>query len=131
MVQLLIVDDDEDDRDIFCEAVHEIAPAINCIVARSGQEALAGLRLHNLPTPNIIFLDLYMPGLNGFQCLREIKKDNAWQAIPVVIYTTSKLKEDQTEADALGAHFLTKPTSFKELCLSIESIFKKEMISLK
>ena len=93
---VLIIDDDEDDRDLFCIAVHEIEPRINCIMARNGEEALQGLRLE-YPKPHIIFLDLNMPRINGIQCLRELKKDRELQDIPVVIYTASNLDEDKEE----------------------------------
>ncbi len=73
MANVLIVDDDEDDRDLFCIAVHELEPKINCILARNGEEALQGLRLEKFPKPDLIFLDLNMPRLNGFQFLTGIK----------------------------------------------------------
>lgn len=120
-MNILIVDDDEDDRDLFCDAVHVVDPAINCIIARNGEEALNGLRSNHLPLPDLIFPDLNMPRVNGVQCLREIKKHNALHAIPVVIYSTSKLKEDKETTKNLGAiYFITKPSSLRELCDEIE-----------
>ena len=128
---VLIIDDDEDDRDLFCIAVHEIEPRINCIMARNGEEALQGLRLE-YPKPHIIFLDLNMPRINGIQCLRELKKDRELQDIPVVIYTASNLDEDKEEIKKLGVlYYITKPSSFKELCGIISNVFEKEMISTK
>ena len=79
MANVLIVDDDEDDRDLFCIAVHELEPKINCILARNGEEALQGLQLEKFPKPDVIFLDLNMPRLNGIQFLRELKKDSQLQ----------------------------------------------------
>lgn len=132
MARVLIVDDDEDDRDLFCVAVHEVESSINCIIARNGEEALCGLRSNDFPKPDLIFLDLNMPRVNGVQCLREIKKDRNLRNIPVVIYTTSKLKEDQEITKKLGAaHFITKPSSFKELCKLIEGVFFSELIISK
>ena len=120
MVYILIVDDDEDDRDLFCDAVNAVDSSIECIMARNGEEALEGLKSRILPTPDIIFLDLNMPRLNGMQCLRALKKDPLFEHIPVVIYTTSKMKEDKKAAIQAGAaDFVTKPTSLKELCETI------------
>ena len=122
MRHILIVDDDEDDRDIFCEAVHEVEPSIKCILARNGQEALNGLRFH-YPRPDMMVIDLNMPRIDGWQCLREIKNDRSLQNIPVVIYTTSKQEEYIAEANALGAdHYLVKPYGFRELCESVRQI---------
>ena len=130
-MNILIVDDDEDDRDLLTWAIHDIQPSINCIMARNGQEALKCLRSNKYPKPNLIFLDLNMPRLNGFLCLTEIKQDIFLQDVPVVIYTTSKLKEDEARARCLGAdYFITKPPTVVELQRSIEKVFAKELIHL-
>jgi len=132
MANVLIVDDDEDDRDLFCIAVHELEPKINCILARNGEEALQGLRLEKFPKPDLIFLDLNMPRLNGFQFLRELKQDIQLKGIPIVIYTASKHQEDLDETKELGAeHFFAKPNSFMELCQIVRDVFAKELIHLK
>ena len=132
MANVLIVDDDEDDRDLFCIAVHELEPKINCILARNGEEALQGLRLEKFPKPDLIFLDLNMPRLNGFQFLSELKKDVQLKGIPIVIYTASKNQEDLEETKGLGAeHFFAKPNSFMELCQIVRDVFAKELINLK
>jgi len=131
MVHVLIVDDDEDDRDLLTIAIHELDPNVNCILARNGEEALQGLRLQKSIKPDLIFLDLNMPRINGAQFLRAIKTDPSLREIPAVIYTTSKHLQDLEESKQLGAvHFLTKPSSFKELCKMIADVFAKEMIHL-
>ena len=132
MANVLIVDDDEDDRDLFCIAVHELEPKINCILARNGEEALQGLQLEKFPKPDLIFLDLNMPRLNGIEFLRELKKDSQLQLIPVVIYTASLQEKDLEEAKELGAeHCFAKPSSFKGLCKIVKDVFAKEMIRAK
>ena len=55
MVYVLIVDDDEDDRDLFCEAVNIVDPSIECIMARNGEEALEGLKSQILPNARYYF----------------------------------------------------------------------------
>jgi len=132
MVNVLLVDDDEDDRDLFCLAVHDLEPGFDCALARNGEEALQGLRMERFPKPHLIFLDLNMPRLDGLQFLREIKKDLLLQDISVAIYTTSKWEKDVEEAKRLGAaYFLTKPSSFRELCKLIADVFEKEMLRVK
>ena len=129
-MNILIVDDDEDDRELFCDAVNVVDPGINCIVARNGEEALNGLKSRHIPKPDLIFLDLNMPRINGVQCLREIKKDPVLHLIPVVIYTTSKLKEDKDITRKLGAvHFITKPSSLRELCDEIKFAMNKVKVA--
>lgn len=113
----LIVDDDADDIDFFCEAVHEIFTDAVCSVARDGEEALGLLRQKSGPLPDFIFLDMNMPRMDGKACLAELKKDDGLKHIPVVIYSTSSHPRDKTETLALGAdYYLVKATSFKKLC---------------
>ena len=55
MVYVLIVDDDEDDRDLFCDAVNTVDSSIECIMARNGEEALEGLKGKCLPHARYYF----------------------------------------------------------------------------
>jgi CheY-like chemotaxis protein len=130
MMNILIVDDDDDDRVLLAEALNEIRPNVDCINAGNGEEALKFLRLKACSRPDIIFVDLNMPRFNGLQCLRELKKDEQLQNIPVIIYTTSKLHTDKEQALKTGAcYFLTKPSSFKELCEILTEILNRTLNS--
>jgi CheY-like chemotaxis protein len=112
-----IVDDDPDDVDLFIEAVNEVDNSIICVSASDGYEALNKLRSGLMATPDMIFLDLNMPRINGKQCLVEIKKMESLSDIPVVIFSTSSFQNDIDETLRLGAScFLTKPSSFRDLC---------------
>ncbi len=118
--KILIIDDDSDDVEIFCEAIAEINPAIKCESAENGEEALRLLRNPFHDRPDFIFLDLNMPRMNGKQCLSELKKDPRLKDMPVVVYTTSKLDEDFQETARLGAMlFITKPTRLTKLVETI------------
>ena len=109
---ILLVDDDEDDRNLFFDAAREVDEAIVCVGTSNGQEALAYLRDPGNPLPDYIFLDLRMPGLSGQQCLVEIKEDARLMNIPVMIYTTSRNVRESIELKKLGAaHFMSKPIS--------------------
>lgn len=121
----MIVDDDDDDIELFCEALREIDQKIQCISAANGEEALNKLSKEDALLPDYIFLDLNMPRLNGKQCLRRLKNSLKLRDIPVIIYTTSKLKEDVEETKQLGASsFLTKPNRAKDLRTAITSILQ-------
>jgi CheY-like chemotaxis protein len=123
-ITLLIIDDDEDDRQFFMEVVEQINPSVISTQSSSGQEALHPLH-NNIALPDAIFLDLNMPRLNGFQFLEQLKKNERTSAIPVIIYTTSKQKEDIEEAKRLGAaHYITKPSCTKDLIKEIEFVLK-------
>lgn len=114
--KIMIVDDDEDDIDFFCEVINEIDGSYTCVTAANGEEALQKLRKGKTQLPDLIFLDLNMPRMNGKVCLQQIKKDSALQNIPVIIYTTSSHRQDKEETLQHGAaHFMTKPPTFDRM----------------
>lgn len=122
-----IVDDDIDDQDLFIEAVNEVDKSIQCISATDCEEALDLLKNRKIGKPDMIFLDLNMPRLNGKQCLAELKKESHLRDIPVIIYSTSSEKRDIEETTRLGAaHFLTKPNKFEELCKALSFVLSKD-----
>ena len=122
-----IVDDDIDDQDLFIEAVSEVDNSIECVSASDCEEALDLLKNKKIGMPDMIFLDLNMPRLNGKQCLVELKKEAHLAHIPVIIYSTSSEKRDIEETSRLGAaHFLTKPNKFEELCKAISYVVSKD-----
>ncbi len=126
---VLLIDDDEDDRSIFCEIVKEIYPGATCQLACTGIEAILALKTSSLSVPQMIFLDLNMPKMNGKQALVEIKKIPGIATVPIIIYSTSRLIKDTEELLALGAfYFLTKPTRAMDLKIAlqrtIEEVFR-------
>ena len=115
-VTFLLADDDADDKTLFCEALSEIDPAIVCHTASDGKEALAILSEKQIKKPNIIFLDINMPVMDGWQCLGKIKQDNYNKDIPVIMYSTSSYQRDIELALEGGAFcFFTKPSDYREL----------------
>jgi CheY-like chemotaxis protein len=119
---LVIIDDDEDDRDLFLYALAKVNPAVLCLTFADAEDALRDLNKASL-VPDMIFLDLNLPRLSGRQFLVELKKYPTLKNIPVVIYTTSSIEKDIEETKQLGAtHFLTKPYSIPELCKALSQI---------
>jgi CheY-like chemotaxis protein len=130
VMKVLIIDDDEDDRILLREALEEVGCRPECLEAHDGHEALKLLRHANYHKPEVIFLDLNMPRVNGIQCLRELKMDKLLKDIPVIIYTTSKQESDREQTKKLGAEFfLSKPTSFKKLCRILSQLFEAKILS--
>lgn len=123
MKHVLVVDDDEDDCELFCDAVSQIDSSVKCSVALSGHHAIKMLRADC--KPDYIFLDLNMPVIDGRKCMDEISKIESVKDVPVAIYTTSKRSSDKEEMKDLGAvHFITKPTSLSELCSEISYVLE-------
>jgi CheY-like chemotaxis protein len=122
---LLLVDDDIDDQQIFLEALNTVAPEVKVVTASNGLEALHKLNTPGAPYPDLIFLDLNMPMMNGKELLEELKKTESFAEIPVIIYTTSSRAEDRDESMQLGAaNYLVKPQSFNDLCEQLRSTLK-------
>jgi CheY-like chemotaxis protein len=119
----LLVDDDDDDREIFCLALQKIDPAIECMTARDGVEALSILNGKKY-LPDYIFLDLNMPVMDGKECLKGIRMQNHLSTVPVIIFSTSSAEKDKEEAKKLGATaFITKPPLVSTLAAKLWDIF--------
>ena len=121
-----MIDDDIDDRDFFAMAVYGLDEAVELRTANDCTEAMHILKSDDIVVPDCIFLDLNMPGLNGKECLPEIKKIPRLAGVPVIIYTTSSSYQDRIETLELGAaDFLTKGTSIPQLQHSLKTLFRK------
>jgi DNA-binding response OmpR family regulator len=122
-ITLLLIDDDEDDRGIFMEAVNEVDENITCVGAADCEEALKFLRDEANKIPDYIFLDLRMPRISGKKCLEEIRKEERLVNIPVIIYTTSTDEKEAIELKSLGAvHFISKPTDPNEIYYLVSAV---------
>jgi CheY-like chemotaxis protein len=128
---LLLIDDDLDDVEMFCDAVQEIDKKNHCLFAGNGREALKILG-SCLQKPDYIFLDLNMPQMSGKDCLKEIKLHKELEDTPVIIYSTSKHKKEIDEILEMGATmFLTKPTIFDDLKAAIREILEDRFEHVK
>jgi len=123
---ILLIDDDDDDRLIFLAAVSEVDASIGCYTASDGLAGLNLLDKENTLLPDIIFLDLNMPRLDGKQFLMERNKRERLRSIPVVVFSTTKRQEDIAVTKALGAFdFITKPVKYKDICDEINNVLNK------
>jgi CheY-like chemotaxis protein len=113
--KFFLADDDQDDTDLFGEALRNIDRHIEFYNATNGKELLKQLVTAQVD-PEIIFLDINMPELDGWESLRSIKQDDRLKAIPVIMYSTSAAKIDGHKAIKAGAVcYLEKPHSFNKL----------------
>jgi len=123
MKRVLLIDDDRDDAELFKEALFEINSAI---VFEHYEDSKAGLKLlleKQTDLPDLIFLDINMPIVSGWQCLTEFKKTEHLKHIPVILFTTSSQTKEKEIADELGAEgFITKPNEYKALKELLSSV---------
>lgn len=122
---LLLVDDDQDDRFLFKEALAEADDTVVYTEADNGADALEKLISGKVSIPDLIFLDINMPRLNGLDCLKRLKGNDSLKYIPVVMYSTSASKEYQKECFNHGAElYIEKPSDFWQLCDKLKNILK-------
>jgi CheY-like chemotaxis protein len=120
---ILIVDDDNEDCELFHEAINTVDSSIKCWTARDGKQAIHFLTKELVMPPDYIFLDINMPVMNGKDTLKEIKKNTRLRDIPVIMYSTTSDTREIQGYYQLGAHdFLIKPNNFNRLVEALSSI---------
>lgn len=115
---VLLVEDDSDDQDFFINAISQIDNAVLQHVSPNGIDALNSL-LHSATLPDLIFMDINMPMMNGIECLAEIVKNPYLKKIPVVMLSTSRQQIELTRSMGAVA-FIEKPVTEALLRSKIE-----------
>ena len=120
--RVILADDDQDDCELFEDALREINARLVFHCLRNGDELMQYLKTTRV-LPDIIFLDLNMPGKGGKECLEEIRSHKKLKDIPVIIYSTSSFHKDIDETHKKGASlYVRKPHSFQELIRVIADV---------
>lgn len=92
-------------------------------------DAETGLEIARNTLPHLIFLDIVLPGMNGFEALRRLRRDPLTRGIPVIMISGNELATEQFYAQRIGADdFMKKPFSRYEVFLRIESLLDPERI---
>jgi CheY-like chemotaxis protein len=118
---ILLIDDDEDEMQIFSEALDEINKPMSCIQSTSASAAMAVL---TYLIPDYIFLDLNMPGINGLKCLEQIRKIKNLDDVPVILCSTFLNEDIQKKAMISGATAcIKKPRKVSTLTEILKGIF--------
>ena len=123
MIQILLVDDSEADVRFTIEALREGKVQNEVHVAYDGESAMEYLRRPGQRRPDLILLDLNLPGMDGREVLAEIKADPQLSVIPVVVLTTSRAEEDVVRTYRLHANcYVTKPVDLNQFMRVVQSI---------
>ena len=126
MKQILLIDDDRDDAELFKEALSEINASIGFEHYEDSKQGLENLLTQETNLPDLIFLDINMPIVSGWQCLAEFKKSEHLKNIPVIMFTTSSQpKEKEIAMERGAADFITKPNEYKMLKDLLTSVLQK------
>lgn len=122
-LRVLLVDDDATDRVLAEEAFAMLKHPCILITAASGSDALRELSTPHAVLPDLILLDINMPGMNGFTVLSQIKQDPRLCALPVMMLTTSNADDDVAQAYALHASaYIPKSVGFEGFLEQIQSL---------
>ena len=125
--EILLVEDNPADVELTQYLMKQGKIFVNLHVAVDGFEALNFLRQEgqyaDVPRPDLVLLDLNLPGKDGREVLAEMKSDPDLKTIPVVVLTTSQSEVDVLKSYNLGANcFITKPVGMEEFAKVVNSI---------
>lgn len=124
--EILLIDDDGDELELFNQALHSVDKAIQCSHAKDLEEALAFLK-HSAPA--FIFIDFNMPRANGLECLAEIKKMKGLDKSRVILYSNHIDDELVQKATRLGAYkCVKKPNMINLLVRRLKEIITADQI---
>ena len=125
--KIMLAEDDEDDKWIFTEIMKELTAdgTIRFNAVDNGLQIMQALE-NNPELPDLVILDQNMPQLNGKETLELIKKNDRFNHIPVVIYSTYNDSRISKECVTIGAtQIITKPDTFEGFRDMIETLVKK------
>ncbi len=133
-IEVLLVEDNPGDVRLFLEEFKDIEISSNIHVVKDGLEALKFLHGEgeylNMPKPDLLVLDIYLPIKSGFEILAEIGKDEELNEIPVVVFSSSEIDKDHIE-NIKNIHdiiFLNKPselTDYDDIINEVEKFLLK------
>ena len=141
-LNILLADDDADDRSFFEKALKEIPIDSRLTAVNDGEQLMDYLLKNTEQLPEVLFLDLSMPRKGGFECLTEMKDNIKLKDIPIVMFSTSYTQDFNYELGMIGVlyklgvqDYIRKPgtiAQLKELILhSLRKVIKESRLNLQ
>ncbi|MEW5806434.1 MAG: diguanylate cyclase [Acidobacteriota bacterium] len=125
--KILIVDDEKDN--VNCLARWFEREGLDIISAYDGQHALDMVEKHH---PDLIILDIIMPGLDGLEVARRLKADSMFWSIPIIMLTAKHEMKNKVEGFRIGVDdYVTKPFDFEEVDARIKAMLRKRELYLE
>jgi two-component system, cell cycle response regulator DivK len=121
MAKLLLVEDNELNRDMLARRLEK--RGFQLVIATDG---LMGIVMAKREMPDLILMDMSLPGLDGWQASRQLKSDNTTSRIPIIALTAHAMAEDREKAMAAGCdEYETKPVELTSLLAKIHALLPK------
>ena len=118
MTNILIIDDSPTDVRVFTTLLERAGYQV--IAVSSAEEGIERARAE---LPDLVIMDVIMPGMNGFQATRTLTRDPVTAVVPIVMITTKSMETDRVWGLRQGARaFITKPVSEKDLLACINDL---------
>lgn len=123
-MKIFLIEDNSADAGLTCELLREAQPGVSVTVAENGERGLTMLRDEERQVrPDLILLDLNLPGKEGLEVLKDLKSDPSLATIPVIILTTSSSPLDVQRAYQSHANaYIKKPVLLAEYERVIEAV---------
>ena len=124
MAKVLVVEDNPANMKLAALLLRNAGHAVLCAT-----DAETGLTLARAERPDLILMDIQLPGMDGFAATAMLKQDPATARIPVIALTALAMKEDQEKSQAAGCDaYISKPLRYQELYAAIDVLLAKQAI---
>jgi two-component system cell cycle response regulator DivK len=124
-VTIMVVEDNEPSRDALSRRLERRGYRI--VPSMDGQAAVAAA---GIDPPDLILMDLGLPGIDGWEATRQLKQGEATRRIPIIVLSAHAMPNDRELALAAGADdFATKPVRFDQLLVKIDTLLRKAVVA--
>jgi two-component system cell cycle response regulator DivK len=118
MASILVIEDNPANMKLACLLLRKANHTVLCAV-----DAETGLTLARADQPDLILMDIQLPGMDGLEATALLKQDSATAAIPVIALTAMAMKEDQEKTKVAGCDaYIAKPLRYQELYAAIDTL---------
>ena len=124
MLKILLVDDDQEEYEFITSAFESLTVNADIIQVQDCSDVTQTIKSHN---PDMVFIDINMPSINGIDCLKAVRADSRFETLPIIIYSTSNNVADIQESFKHKANlYVVKPNTFKKLTASLQKVLSMD-----
>lgn len=124
MLKILLVDDDIEEYEFMTSALQKLRVSADVFHVQQCEDVTAVIKKHN---PDMVFIDINMPSINGIDCLKSVRSHASFESLPIIIYSTSNNSSDIQESFKHKANlYVVKPNTFNKLTASLERVLSMD-----